>query len=52
MIIRTLTGLEKTVEDMNKTFNTEIKNNIAEIKGSMNEKHLDGMSSRMEEAEE
>ena len=31
MIIRTLTGLEKRVEDMSETLNTEIRNNI-EIK--------------------
>jgi len=36
MIIRILTELEKKVEDMSKTINREIKNNIAEIKGSIN----------------
>ena len=37
MIIRLLTGLEKRGEDMNGTLKTEISNNIAEIKGSLNE---------------
>ena len=37
MIIRILTGLEKRVEDINETFNTKIRNNIGEIKGSINE---------------
>jgi len=36
MIIWILTGLEKRVEDMSETFNTEIRNN-REIKGSINE---------------
>lgn len=34
MIINILTGLEKTVRDLNNTLNTEIKNNRAKIKGS------------------
>jgi len=34
MIIRMLTGLEKRVEDMSETLNTEIRNKI-EIKGSI-----------------
>ena len=50
IIIRMLTGLEKRVEDLNKALNIEIRNNIAEIKGSINEMRntLDGMNSRME----
>ena len=53
MIIRTLTGLEKRVEDKNETLNTEIRNNVAEIKGSVKKMRymLDGMNSRMKEAE-
>ena len=54
MTIRILTGLQKRVEDMNKTLNTTIRNNIVEIKGTINERRntLDGMTSRMEKAEE
>ena len=54
MIIRILTELEKRVEAMNEILNTEIKNNISEIQISMNEmrKMLDGMNSRIQEAEE
>ena len=39
---------------MSETFNTEIGNNIAEIKGTISEMRnmLDGMKSRMEEAGE
>ena len=39
---------------MNKTLNTDIRNNIVEIKGTINENGniLDGINSRMEEAEE
>ena len=33
IIIKILTGLEKRMKDMNETLNTEIQNNIAEIKG-------------------
>ena len=43
MIIRILTGLEKRVEAMNGSLYTKIRNNIVEIKGSINEmrkKHL------------
>ena len=52
--IRILTGLEKRVEDMSETHNTEIRNNKAEIKDTINEMRdtPDGMNSRMEEAEE
>ena len=54
IIVRILTGLEKRVEDISETLNTEIRNNIAEIKGSINEMRnmLDGINSRLEEAEE
>ena len=38
VIIRILTGLEKRVEDMSDTLNTEIRNNIAEIKGPIKTK--------------
>ena len=53
MIKRILTGLEKKVEDMSETLNTQIRNNIAEIKGTVNKVRntLDGMSSRVEETE-
>ena len=37
MIIRILTGLEKRVEDIIEILNTEIRDNITEVKGSMNE---------------
>ena len=37
MIVRILPGLEKRIEDMNEALNTEIRNNTAEIKGSINE---------------
>ena len=39
---------------MSETSNTKIRNNIAEIKGSINKKRnvFDRMNSRMEEAEE
>ena len=33
MIVRTLNGLEKRVEDISETLNTEIRNKIVEIKG-------------------
>ena len=54
MIIRILTGVDKRVEDMNETLNTEISNNTAERKFSIKEiRNLsDGMNSRLEEAEE
>ena len=50
MSIRILTELEKRVEDVNETLNTEIRNNIAEIKDTMNKMRntLDGMNSSME----
>ena len=37
MLIKMLNGLEKRVEDMSEILNTEIRNHIAEIKGSVNE---------------
>ena len=52
MIIRRVTtGLEKRVEDMSETLNTEIRNKMAEIKGSINKirNMIAGMNSRMEE---
>ena len=54
MIIGILTGLEKRVEDMSETLNTEIRNYIAERKSLKNEIRtiLDEMNSRLEEAEE
>ena len=54
MIIRILNELEIKVEVMSKPLNTKIRNNIVEIKGSINEMRntLDGMSSRLEKAEE
>ena len=44
-----LTGLEERGEDISKTINIEKSNNIAEIKGSINEMRntLDGMNSNM-----
>ena len=54
MIKRILTGLEKRVEYMSEPLYTEKRNDIAEIKGSINEMRnmLDGMNSRMEIPEE
>ena len=54
IIIRILTGLEKRVEDISETFKAEIKNNIAEIKGSINNmtNTPDRIQSRLEPAEE
>ena len=53
-IIRMLTGLEKRVEDVTETLNTKIRNNIGEIKGSINKmrNRLDGMNSKREEEQE
>ena len=53
MIIRTLTGFEK-VEYMSETFNTDIRNNREEMKGSIYDMSntLDRIDSRMEETEE
>lgn len=36
MTITILTGFEKRVEDISEILKTEIRNNIAEIKGSIN----------------
>jgi len=49
-IIILLTGLEKRVEDISETINTEIRSNKAEIKSSINKVRntLDGMNSRLE----
>jgi len=54
MTMKILTGLEKRVEDISETLNTEIRNNIAEIKGSIGEMRntFDGMNNRLGEAEE
>ena len=54
MIIRAPNEFGKRVEDMRETLNTEIRNSIAKVKGSINEmrNRLDGMYPRMEEAEE
>ena len=54
MIKRILTGLEKRVEYMSEPLYTEKRNDITEIKGSINEMRnmLDGMNSRMETPEE
>ena len=52
-----VTGIEKTVEDLNEAFNKEIQNmqkNNSEMKNSITELYykLDGINSRLEEAEE
>ena len=49
-IIRILNGHEKRVKDINETLNTEIRNNIAKIQGSINKMRntFDRMN-RMEE---
>ena len=54
MIIKILTGLEKRVEDGSELLNPEIRNNIAEIKGTVNKmrNRMNGMQSRLEEAEQ
>ena len=53
MIIRILTGLEKSMEDMSETLNTEIKNNITETKSSTNKmKNMLHVLNSMKEAEE
>ena len=54
MVIRIFTGLQKRVEDMSETLNRDTRNNIGEIKGSVNEmgNTFDAKNSRMEEAEE
>ena len=54
IVIRILTRFEKRVEDMSEILNTEIRNNKAETKGSINKMRntLDVMNSMLEEAEE
>ena len=54
IIIKILTGLEKRVEGMSKILNTEIRNKIAETKGSINgmRNTLNEMNSRLEKAKE
>ena len=54
MILRILSRLKKRLEDISETINTEIRNNIAEIQGSINKmrKALDGRKRQMEKAEE
>ena len=49
MIIKILTGLEKGMEDKREIPNTEIKNNIEEIKRSINEMKnmIDVINSRL-----
>ena len=53
IIVRIITGLEKTVEVMSETLNTEI-HNTEEIKVTINEMRntLGGMNSRIKESEE
>ena len=53
MITSILTGLEKTVEHINETINTEIRSNTAQKKDSINEMRnmLDGINCRLEEEE-
>ena len=50
VIIRILTGLEKRVENISETINIEIRDNIAEVKGLINEMRnmLSGMNSSLE----
>lgn len=52
MIIRILTELEKRVVDMCETINTQIRNNMVEIKDTVNgmRNTPNGMNSRMKEA--
>lgn len=54
MIKKILAGLEKRIECYSEIINAQVRNNIAEIKGSVNQirDRLDGMKSRLEEAEE
>ena len=37
MIIKILTRIEKRMEDNSETINTDMRNTIAEVKGSINE---------------
>ena len=54
MIIRIVTELEKRMEDISETLNTEIKKNQLEIKSAINKirNMHDAMNGRLEEAEE
>ena len=48
-----MTGLEKRVEDISETLNTEIKKNQSEMNTTIEIKNaLDGINSRIKEAEE
>ena len=51
MLIRMFGGFEKRVEDMSDILKEKVRNDIAEIKGSINEKRnmLDGMNITLEE---
>ena len=53
MIIRIPIGFEKRVDYMSETLNTDIRNNISEIKDSINEMRnmFNGMNNRLEKAE-
>ena len=54
MIIKILNGLEKTMEDINKTFNTEINKKQSEMKNTITEieNTLDGINGRREAEEQ
>ena len=54
MIIKIPTGLEKRVEDISETLNTEIEKNKSEMKGAINyiRNVPDAMNSRLEEVDE
>ena len=55
IIIRILTGLEKRVEEMTGTYNTEIRSYITKIKGTTNKVRnmlISRMNTKMEKAEE
>ena len=50
LILEILTGLEKIVKDISEAVNTEIRNNIAEIQGSVNKTNtLDGWKKQRNE---
>ena len=50
MIMWILIRIEKRVEDISETLNTEIRNNIVEIKGSINEtKNMPGWKKQRNE---
>lgn len=54
VITKIFAGLKKRVEHISETLNTEIRNNRAEAKGSINEirNTHDGMNCRLDETEE